>query len=121
MLIVVLLRWLFIAGALATAAALVPGVEISGGVLGLLGVAALFGIVNAVIGPVLRLLSLPLTVITVGLFALVVNGVLLALTAWLSASLDVGGFLQAVLAAVVISAVSALAQFMLYGRGPQPA
>ena len=115
----ILIRWLFIASAVALAAAVVPDVEVSGGILGLLGVAALFGIVNAVIGPVLRLLSLPLTLVTFGLFALVVNGALLALTAGLSSNLDVGGFLAAIVGAFVISVVSAVAQFLLYGRAVQ--
>ncbi len=117
----ILVRWLFIASVIAMTAAIVPGVEVSGGFLGLLGVAALFGIVNAIIGPFVRLLSLPLTLITFGLFALVINGALLALTAGLSSNLEVGGFLPAVIGAFVISLISALAQFMLHGRSVQPA
>lgn len=118
---VILLRWAFVASAIAITAALVPAVEVSGGVLGLLLVAALFGFVNAVIGPIARLLSLPITLATFGLFAIVVNGALLALTAGLSGNLDVGGFLQTMIAAVVISLLSAIAQFMLMGRTTQPA
>ena len=113
--VLVLIRWLFISSALAIAAAIVPDVEISGGVLSLLGVAAIFGIVNAILGPVFRLLSLPLTIVTFGLFALVVNGALLAVTAGLSRNLDVGGFLQTVLAAFIVTLIATLAQFMLVG------
>lgn len=102
------LVWLVTAVALAVAAALVPSVEIDGGVVSLLGVALVFGLVNAVIGPLLRLVSLPLTVVTLGLFGLVVNGALLAITAGLTDALDVGGVLATVLAAVVISAVTVL-------------
>lgn len=98
--------WLLLAVSIAVAAALVPSVKIDGGVLGLLGVAFLFGLVNAALGPVLHLVSLPLTVVTFGLFGLVVNGVLLALTAGLSDSLDVGGIVPAIIAAIVISVVS---------------
>jgi putative membrane protein len=121
LLLALVLRWVFIASALALAAAIVPDVEISGGVLGLLGVAAVFGIVNAVIGPVVRLLTLPVTLVTMGLFAFVVNGALLALTAGLSRNLDVGGFLQTVVAAVVISAIGVVSQLLLVGRDPAPA
>ena len=103
--------WLVVAASIAVAAALVPSVEIDGGVVTLLGLALLFGLVNAVIGPLLHLVSMPLTVVTFGLFALVVNGVLLSLTAGLSDSLDVGGFFSAVVAAVIISAVSAVLLF----------
>jgi len=116
----ILFRWLFISSALAMAAAIVPDVEISGGILGLLGVAAIFGIVNAVIGPIARLLSFPLTVATFGLFALVVNGALLALTAGLSKHMEVGGFLQTVLAAFIITLIATFAQFVLVGRAAQP-
>lgn len=113
----ILVRWLFISSALAIAAALVPDVVVTGGLLGLLGVAAIFGLVNAIIGPMARSLSARFNAITFGLFALVVNGALLALTAGLSRSLDLGGFLQTILAACVVTLVAAIAQFMLTGSG----
>jgi putative membrane protein len=107
----IIVVWLVLAVAIAIAEALVPSVEVSGGFFSLLGVAFLYGLVNALIGPVLRLISLPLTVITFGLFALVINGVLLAITAGLSSSLNVGGFLAVVLAALIISVVSTVLGF----------
>lgn len=106
-----LVAWLVTAAAIAIAAAIVPSVEIDGGVVALLGVALLFGLVNAVLGTVLRFLSLPLNLITFGLFALVVNGVLLAATAGLSDNLEVGGFLAAIVAACLISLLSTLMSF----------
>ena len=105
------IAWLILAAAIAVAAALVPSVEIDGGVFPLLGVALLFAVVNALIGPILRRISLPLTLATYGLFALVVNGALLALTAGLSDALDVGGFLGAMVAAVLISLLAGLITF----------
>jgi putative membrane protein len=81
----------------------------------------LFGLVNAVLGPILHLISLPLTVITLGLFALVVNGVLLATTAGLSDHLDVGGFLGTILGALVISIVTALLGVVVRPLGGRPA
>jgi len=113
MLRALLVAWLVIAVAIAITAAIVPSVEIDGGVLALLGVALLFGLVNAVIGPVLRFLSLPLNAITFGFFAIVVNGLLLALTAGLSSNLEVGGFLGAIVAACLISLLSTLMSFAL--------
>ena len=89
---------------------MVPSVNIDGGILSLLGVALLFGLVNAIIGPLLHLVSLPLTLATFGLFALVINGVLLALTAGLSNSLDVGGFFAVIGAALLISIFSTVLQ-----------
>jgi putative membrane protein len=105
------IAWFILAAAIAVAAALVPSVEIDGGVFPLLGVALLFAVVNALIGPLLRLISLPLTLATFGLFGLVVNGALLALTAGLSDALDVGGFLGAMVAAGLISVLAGLITF----------
>jgi putative membrane protein len=99
--------------AVGVAAAIVPGIEVDGGVLTLLWVGVLFGLVNAILGPILRILTLPLTVITLGLFALVVNGVVLAATAGLSQNLDVGGFLGTILGAAIISLVTALLGFAM--------
>jgi putative membrane protein len=99
--------------AVGVAAAVVPGIEVDGGVLTLLWVSALFGLVNAVLGPILHLLALPLTLVTLGLFGLVVNGVLLALTAGLSDDLDVGGFLGTIVGALIISIVTAVLGFAL--------
>ena len=82
---------------IAVAAALVPGIDVTGGFWTYLWLGVLFGLVNAILGPILHILALPLTVITLGLFALVVNGVLLATTAGLSDHLDVGGFLGTIL------------------------
>jgi putative membrane protein len=103
--------WLLVAASIAGAAALLPSVELDGGVFALLWVSLLFGLVNALIGPVLRLVSLPLTLVTFGLFALVVNAALLGITAGLSDALDVGGFFSTVVAAIVISVISSLLGF----------
>ncbi len=108
-----LVAWLVTAAAIAITAAIVPSVEIDGGVVALLGVALLFGLVNAILGTVLRFLSLPINLITFGLFALVVNGILLAATAGLSDNLEVGGFLAAIVAACLISLLSTLMSFVL--------
>jgi len=104
--------WLSVAVAIAITAAIVPSVEIEGGVLPLLGVAVVFGFVNALIGPVLRLISLPLTVVTFGLFGLVINGALLAITAGITDSLNVGGFLAVIGAAILISIISGVLMFL---------
>jgi putative membrane protein len=94
--------------AVGIAAAIVPGIDVKGGIFTLLWVGLLFGLVNAVLGPILHLISLPLTVITLGLFALVVNGVLLATTAGISDNLDVGGFIGTILGALIISIITAV-------------
>lgn len=106
-----ILVWVVLAIAIAITAELVPSVEIDGGIVTLLWVAFLFGLVNAIIGPLLRLLSLPITLMTFGLFALVINGVLLALTAGLSSGLNVGGFFACIVAALLISVLSTILEW----------
>jgi putative membrane protein len=103
-----IIMWLVLAAAIALAAAIVPSVEVEGGFFTLLWVALLFGLVNGLIGPLVRLISLPLTMLTFGLFALVINGLLLALTAGLSDNLQVGGFFGAIVAALLISIFTTL-------------
>jgi putative membrane protein len=107
-----LFMWITVAIAIAITAALLPSVEVDGGFFGLLGVALIFGLVNALIGPLIRLISIPLTLMTLGLFALVINGLLLALTAGLSDNLDVGGFFAVILAAIFISVFTTILYFV---------
>ncbi len=106
MLRAILVRWAVLAVAVALTAKLLAGVDVTGGFWGYVWVAALLGIVNAFLGPILHLLALPFTVLTLGLFALVVNAALLGITAGLSDSLQVDGFWTAVLAALIITVVS---------------
>jgi putative membrane protein len=113
MIVKLLVAWVILAAAIAITAALVPSVEVDGGVVTLLGVSMLFALVNALLGPLLRLVSLPLTVVTLGLFALVVNGILLGITAGLTDSLDVGGVVSTIVAALVISVVTAVLWFVI--------
>jgi putative membrane protein len=103
-----LLRWAGLAVAIWLATLLVPGVHVTGGAGTYLWVALILGLVNAVLGPLLKLFALPLTILTLGLFALVVNAALLGIAAKLTASLDISGFWPAVAAALVIAVVTAL-------------
>jgi putative membrane protein len=108
----ILIRWVINGVALAAAAWLVPGITIVGEPrwLTLVVVAAIFGLVNTLISPVIKVLSCPLMIVTLGLFTLVVNGLMLWLTAWIGSALDVGflvdGFWPAFLGALVVSVVS---------------
>jgi putative membrane protein len=78
-----LLRFLITAAALWAIGMYVPGFRINGYVDALIA-AIIFGLVNTFIGPILKLISLPLTILTIGLFSIVVNWALFALTVWLS-------------------------------------
>ena len=107
-----ILHWLVLAVALFVAARLVPGVHVTS--YGVLAVAALvIGLVNAFVRPVLVLLSLPLTIVTLGLFYLVVNGVCLMLAAALVPGFRVDGCGAAILGALVISIVGWLINLLL--------
>ncbi|MBA3553191.1 MAG: phage holin family protein, partial [Gemmatimonadales bacterium] len=104
------LHWLLNAAALWTAAYLLPGLEFTGGVVDLLLVAAVFGIVNSLLRPILTVLTCPLIVVTLGLFTLVINAVMLLVTGWLSARWDLGfavsGFWAAFWGGLVVGLVS---------------
>ncbi len=102
-----LVRWLVNAAALYLTALLLPGIRLRGLVATLLA-AAVLGIVNAVLRPLLLLLSLPLNLVTLGLFTFVINALLLLLTAALVPGFEVRGFWPAVLGAVVLGAISFL-------------
>jgi putative membrane protein len=102
--------------ALWVAAQLVGGIHLVGEFWAVLLVAAVFGIVNALIRPVMLLLSLPLLVLTLGLFTLVVNALMLMLTAWLVQALTVEGFWPALWGGLLISVVSFLFSVVLPDR-----
>jgi putative membrane protein len=99
----------FVAEAIAiwVATALVPGVHVLGGIGTYLWIAVLFGVVNAVVGTVLRILTLPLILLTLGLMSFAITVGMLALTAALSSKLDIDGFWSAVGAAAIVAIVSA--------------
>jgi putative membrane protein len=102
-----LLRWFVVALALWVAVALTPGLyaDTTGA---LLLAALLLGGVNAFLRPLLFWLTLPLTILTLGLFLLVLNAMMLGLVGWLVPGFEVRGFFSAVLGAIVVSIVSLL-------------
>ena len=111
-----IVRVLVNAAVIALAAALVPGLHLAGAMPALLA-GLVLGLINALVRPVLVVLTLPLTLLTLGLFLLVLNGICLALTAWLVPGFDIDGFLPAVLGALVISVVSWVLTAFLSDRG----
>jgi putative membrane protein len=110
------IRALVNAATIALAAALLPGIRLEGAWPALLA-GVVLGLVNALVRPVLVILTLPLTVVTLGLFLLVLNGLCLILTAWLVPGFDVDGLGAAVLGALVISVVSWLLTAFVSDRG----
>jgi len=110
-----LLRVLASAAALAVATAVVPGIELQTASLGsriltLIGVALIFGVVNAVLKPIVKTVGCVFYVLTLGLVGLVVNGLLLWLTSWVAGKLrlpfHITGFWPAFWGAIIVGVVS---------------
>ena len=106
-----LVRFIVNVAALWFAQWIIRGFDIEGAWALIIG-AIIFGAVNAVIRPVIAIVSCPLTVITLGLFTLIINAAMLGLTSWIAGLLDlefnVDGFIAALLGALVISIVSTI-------------
>lgn len=100
-----------------------------GGFWGLILLAVIFGLVNGIIGPIVKLLALPVTAITLGLFGIVINAVLLILVAWIADAMGVaftvgdfppdlftgGTIIAALVGSIVLGIVNAIAQFIVPG------
>jgi putative membrane protein len=108
--------------ALAAADGLLPGITLTGATEGdrivtLVLVALVFGVVNAVVRPVVKLLSLPFIILTLGLLIFVINALMLLLTSWLSRQLGLGfhvdGFVTAVLGAVIVAVATWVLEHLL--------
>lgn len=88
------------------AAYLVPGIDVKDAVVALI-VAIVLGLANSLIKPLLHLIALPITAMTLGLFALVINGLIVLLVAYLVPGFLVSGLLPAILFSIVVSLVGA--------------
>ena len=121
-----LLRVLVTAASFWVAMWILPGMEVATDagqpdtgevVIGLLIVSVVFGLVNAIVRPIVSLLSLPVTCLTLGLFTLVINAAMLFLTVWLTSFLpvyvDIDNFWTAILAALIISVVSTIMNWLV--------
>lgn len=114
-----ILHWLIIAVALGIAARLVPGIHIqSGGVL--IGAALVLGFVNAIVRPILVLLTLPLTLLTLGLFYIVVNGIAFAIAAAIVPGFTVATLGAAILGSLVVALVSWVFSWLVRAASPPP-
>lgn len=114
-----ILRILVNIAAIWVAARFVPNLEVSGEFLNLLFVAVIFGLVNAFIRPIVKLLTLPINLLTLGLFTFVINALMLLLTSWLSNNMVIMGdsvierFITALVGSVVISVVTTVLNWLL--------
>jgi putative membrane protein len=105
-----IIRWGINAAALYVAILLVPGIELRGNWTGVLWLALIIGLLNALVRPLLKFLTCPLIILTLGLFTIVINTVMLMLTSRIGQAFGIGltvdGFWTAVLGSLVISVVS---------------
>ena len=99
-------RFLVVAAAVWLVALYVPGVHVREGLSSYLVIALIFALVNLLVKPVLTLLSFPLLLLTLGLFLIVINAAMLGLTALLTDRMSIDGIGPAVVAALLISAVT---------------
>ena len=111
-----LLRLLVVAFGLWLASVWVPGIQVHG-VWTLLGAALLLGVVNAVVRPLFVVLTFPFTIVTLGLFLLVVNAAMLGLVAWVFDNFTIAGFWPALFGAIVVGVTGWLASYFIGPRG----
>ncbi|MDP2815257.1 MAG: phage holin family protein [Rectinemataceae bacterium] len=101
-----LLHWIVTALAIGIAAYLIPGIEVT--LVGAFVLAVVLGIINVFLKPIINLLTLPLNILTLGLFSLVVNALLIMLAGQVVPGFTVDGFWTAFLFGIVVALVSAL-------------
>lgn len=106
--------------ALYLAAVIVPGIHFEGGVLSIVVLALIFGVVNAVIGPIVKIVTCLINILTLGLFTLIINAALFVFSVWLGQVIGIGfsvdGPLPALLGSLLITIVSAILTRLLSGE-----
>lgn len=102
--------------ALGVASVLLRGIRFSGSWLDLVLVGVVFGVVNSLVKPVVQILTLPISIVTLGLFFLVINALMLMLTSWLFPRYSVDGFWTALLGSIIISVVSSVLNHVTSSR-----
>jgi putative membrane protein len=117
-----LIKWLINTIAIMLAVKIVPGITYVGGWPGILIVGVIFGLINTFIRPFINLFSIPLLILSLGLFTLVINALMLSLTSWISVGLKLGfhvaGFKAAFIGSLVISLVSLVLSCLLPPEEP---
>lgn len=102
-----ILRWILLALALLAVAAIIPGIHITGFGTALI-VALVIGVINTFIRPFVQILTLPINILTLGLFTFVINALMLWLVAGLVAGFEITGFFAALLGSILLSIFSLL-------------
>jgi putative membrane protein len=103
-----IIEWVGMALAFAVTAWLLSGVDVSGGIGAYLWVALLFGLVNGILGTIIRLITLPFIILTLGLLAVLINAGMLALTDAITSHLTIDSFFWTTIWAAIILAIAAV-------------
>jgi putative membrane protein len=109
------IKWLVFAGSVSLVGWLFPGVHVADFITALM-VSLVFGLINVTIGPILRILTLPITIITLGIFSIILNTLLFWSITVVVPGFSIDGFWWAMLAVLVVSAVSTVGNRLLLGR-----
>ena len=112
----ILLRWLILTAAIMVASYLIDGIEVSG-FLSAFFTAAIVGLLNVFFRPILLILTLPINILTLGLFTFVINALILKMASGVISGFEVYGFWSAVFGALVISAVNWILSSFINERG----
>jgi len=110
-----LVHWILTAVAVWVVARVVPGIYVSGPMAALIAALAI-GFINATLGLVLKILTFPLTIVTLGVFWFVINALMLKLAAAIVPGFEVRGFIPALIGSVLISVVSSILQWLVIPR-----
>ncbi len=110
-----LVHWLLASIAIMITAQIVPGFRVENFIAALFA-AVMIGFVNMFIWPLLALLTLPLTVVTFGIFLLVVNGIALKISAGLTPGFSIDGIFPAIMGSLVLTFVGWLIRFVIFGQ-----
>ena len=120
MLVGLLISWAILALTFAVTSSILSGMDVSGGFWGYLWVSLLFGIVNAVIGTILRIITFPLMLLTLGLFSIIVNALLLQITDALSDRFTIDSFWwTAIWGAIIMAIVSVVLHVIVAALAPR--
>ena len=112
------LRWFILAVAVGVTAWLMPGFNIEGNFwVSLIIMSAVLGLINAIVRPIVMFLTCPLIILTLGLFTLVINALMLSLAAWLLPNVSIAGFWTTFFSALIISIISSVLSSSLHDDG----
>lgn len=101
----ILVRWICFALALIFTAWLIPGIEVSSIWAAMLA-CVIIALINAFVKPVIQIITLPINILTIGIFSLVINALLFMLAGWITPGIEVESFLSALLGSIVFSLLS---------------